>query len=236
MMKMKLLLTAMAIVALATVSASAGIIGELGILDSSTGLNPGDQYRIAFLSTGTITGESADIATYNAFVQGLATTAGLGGTWNIIGSTATVDARDNTGTNPTLDGIGVPVFLMDGTSLYAADNADLWNGGNSIYLDIDENGDQVTSNVDRIIAGTMNDGTAHSWQFLGSIGDGGTQPPKVQTGRADVNPNGWIQNFNVKTTDSKRVYALSDTLTAVPEPATMLLLGLGGLVLRRRRA
>jgi hypothetical protein len=107
----------MAMVAMTAVSANAEVVGELGILDVS-GTNPatsaawavGDQYRLIFITSTTTDATSADIATYNAFVQGVAAAAGLGdATWNMVGSTVTVDARDNTGTNPFTDGVGVPI-------------------------------------------------------------------------------------------------------------------------------
>ncbi|MCF7954381.1 MAG: hypothetical protein K9M75_01130 [Phycisphaerae bacterium] len=85
MMK-KVMLTVLAIVALAAVSANAGVAGQLGILDV-TGTNPatgqawaiGDTYRLIFVTSSGTQATSTDIATYNSFVQGLADAAGLGG-------------------------------------------------------------------------------------------------------------------------------------------------------------
>jgi hypothetical protein len=93
-----------------------------------TSLNPGDEYRLAFVTSAERNGASSAIASYNAFVTSMANTqpalASLGTTWKAIGSTATVDARDNTGTNPVVDGAGVPIFLLNDT-LLANDNFDL---------------------------------------------------------------------------------------------------------------
>ncbi len=71
-----------------------------------TDLSPGDKYRLAFVtSTGRDT-TSANIVDYNNFVTahaaGVPELAALGTTWTAIGSTVAVDARDNTGTNPTV--------------------------------------------------------------------------------------------------------------------------------------
>src|SRR5476649_1320284 len=68
------------------------------------GLNPGDQYRIAFLTSDVRDGTSANIADYDLFVTGEANAAGsvlqpLGTTWQAIASTLTVDAFTHIGGN-----------------------------------------------------------------------------------------------------------------------------------------
>ena len=119
---------------------------QVGVLDpylANGGINPatgqpwaeGDTYRLIFVTSGTTACNSSNIATYNAFVQGLANAAGLGGaTWKVVGSTATVDARDNTHTNPGVDGAGEPIVRMDGTFVIANNYADLWNGINNSHV------------------------------------------------------------------------------------------------------
>lgn len=73
------------------------------------------------MTSETRNGASSAISSYNAFVTGVANTqpalASLGTTWKAIGSTETVDARDNTGTNPDVDGVGVPIFLLTGYTM-----------------------------------------------------------------------------------------------------------------------
>ncbi|NNC55452.1 MAG: hypothetical protein HKO07_07010, partial [Pseudomonadales bacterium] len=88
------------------------------------GLNTGDEYRLAFLTQGWTSGSASttpgtgirdalatDINDYNAWVTSYAEhdpfLDNLGTTWAAIASTETVDARDNTGTNPALAS-GVP--------------------------------------------------------------------------------------------------------------------------------
>jgi len=96
-----------------------------------TSLSPGDSYRLAFVTSTTRDATSSDIGVYNTFVTGVANTVpelvALGTTWKPIGSIATVDARDNTGTNPGVS-TGVPIFLLNDTKI-ADDNAELWVGG-----------------------------------------------------------------------------------------------------------
>jgi hypothetical protein len=70
-----------------------------------TGLNPGDEYRLAFVTSTTRDATSSDITVYNGFVTASANAvtelALLGSTWTAIASTPTADARDNTNTNPS---------------------------------------------------------------------------------------------------------------------------------------
>jgi hypothetical protein len=77
------------------------------------GLDPGDQYRLAFVTSTLRDATSANIADYNAYVTTVANAVpellALATTWTAIGSTASVDARDNTGTNPNVEA-GVPIF------------------------------------------------------------------------------------------------------------------------------
>jgi hypothetical protein len=92
------------------------------------GLSAGDTYRLAFVTSTTRDGLSPDIADYNAFVTAAANSqavlASLGTTWSAVASTNDLtDARDNTDTNPA--STGVAIYLLDGTSKIADNNADL---------------------------------------------------------------------------------------------------------------
>ncbi len=237
MTALTLVAVAMATLAFATTSANAEIIGELGVLDSSTGLSPGDQYRLAFVGSVHHDAVSDDIAVYNTFMQGLASAAGLGGTtWNVIGSTADVDARDNTGTNPSA--AGVPIFLVDGITKVADDNADLWDG-----------------DVDHIIDKTETGGapTSHLWVYSGSYWDGTESTGNPQTNGGPLGSGGEVTQGNggVTTEWIWRMYTsdphapglppfgMSGVLTVGPYRssfalATLCLLGLIGFAWRRK--
>ena len=130
---------------------------KMGFLASETmsWINPaigqqwvaGDQYRLAFFTSATTDATSSDISTYNTWVQGLADASTVydigadeGVTWKAIGSTITVDARDNTLTNPYVDGIGCAIYLLDGSTVVANDYADLWDGEIAHIIDLTEQG------------------------------------------------------------------------------------------------
>jgi hypothetical protein len=81
-------------------------------ITAPTGLNDGDTYRVAFVTSTTRDALSQNIADYNAFVTAVANTQAelfdLGTTWTAITSTSTVGARDNTNTVPG-GSVGIPI-------------------------------------------------------------------------------------------------------------------------------
>ncbi len=204
-------------------------------ITTPTGLLPGAQYRLAFVTAGTRDAASTDIADYDAFVTTEATSvpelSSLNTTWQVIGSTATVDARDHTGTDPIVPGI--PIYLLNDTKL-VDDYADLWDWTIDMPLEFDQNGVDISPVLSPIFAysGTSPDGTA------GGEGDplGGANPT---IGGPWLSNLGWI-SFAPEPNDSsfqRHLYSLSAVLTVpVPEAGicAMLTLSLAVLLLLRR--
>jgi hypothetical protein len=205
-------------------------------ITAPTGLKPGDQYRLAFVTSSTYQGYHTGIGSYNSFVTGVANTipelVALGTTWKAIASTATVDARDNTNTNPG-SGVGVPIFLLNDTML-ANNNADLWDGSIDNALNINQFGN--TSYSGNVWTGTLSTGTK-SFYCLGCNPNASNQALPGYSSAVNFT---WIaRDASLREDYNKgfRVYAISDTLTFVPEPSTALLMmaGLIGLAARGRR-
>ena len=180
-----------------------------------TGLNPGDPYRLVFVTSTGRSAFSSDIADYNAFVTAAANAVpellALGTTWTAIASTPSVDARDNTGTNPG-GGSGDPIYNTN-DQLVATGNPDLWDGAIAVPILYDENGNVRSSNV---WACTLTDGTGAPG--LGSCGG---------VGRSFESNARWINFGSQSASTQNPLYGISGTLIATPEPGTALLLGAG---------
>ncbi len=219
-------LVAMTIFGMATSANAANLPTELGILDvtANSGINPatgvawalGDTYRLVFVTSGTRDTTLTDIADYNAFVQGVADASSLGlggGTWKVIGSTETVDARDNTSTNTAVNGTGEAIFLVDGSTIVVNDYADLWDGGLDNGINLDENG--ISRDMVTVFAGTMPDGTQVDRRYLGTTipSKSGDTVVVVEHGRSGETSGYWIRVYNAGPASSQSFYALSDPLT-----------------------
>ena len=205
-------------------------------VSSPNGLNPGDNYRIAFVTGGSRDAISSDINDYNAFVTTEANlsgslVAGLSASWTAIASTATVDARDNTSTNPTSISysVNVPIYLTDGLTIIANNYFDLWDGSLDAPLNLTQYGGASNSQV---WTGSTFGGLVLSTHALG---DGAPN-----RGVSNVAHVWWSQFEWTGAATQLPLYAISDVLTvaAVPEPSAFCLGGLAFLAVftcRKRR-
>ncbi len=130
-----------------------------------SGLAAGAQFRLLFVTSTQRDGTATDIATYNTYVQTRAKAGhsaiadSCGNRFKVVGSTSTVDARDNTGTT----GTGVPIHWLTGSKL--ADNyADFYDGTWDSYSVKTESGGGLSGNV-AVITGSNTDGTRHNAHF-----------------------------------------------------------------------
>lgn len=224
----------------AIVLAGSTIVAQAAPITLPAGLNPGDSYRLAFVTSVARGAENTDIAAYNTFVNDLANAVpllnALSTNWTAIASTSAVDARDNTNTNPGTE-TGAPIYLLDGVTMLASDNADLWDGTIGNLFNIDENGNNV--GVTQVWTGTTADGSGNLSQELGSA--------SPITGATHFANSIWVTVTSHPNTVQWRMYAISDAITIpggepepeIAEPGQLGLLGLGlvglGFARRRRR-
>jgi hypothetical protein len=225
-------------------------------LQTPSGLAAGDTFRFIFLTQGTITGTSADISTYDTFVNSQAGGAQYQGSsvsWSAIISTPTINARDHVGDY----GTNFPVFRIDGTRIANSMTTDaaghgLWGSGfvspgagilASPSFGID--GAALTGSLSawtgsdydgtKLVTGSNNSAVGSPSVSFG----GNTYSGLSMTGSTTFSTSNWLRdggqnNFN---TNSLRVYGISEQLTVIPEPSSLglLLLGAAGLVARRKR-
>lgn len=195
----------------------ATIAAHAAITITPPGLNPGDNYRLIFVTDGTTTASSSNITTYNNFVAAEAASITalneLGTTWTAIGSTATVDARDNTGTNPI--STGVPIYRLDGV-LIANNNADFWDSSIAATVSISPTMATIGTNV---WTGTDGLGVEYTAQ-PGALGIAST----AVAGWSNRTNTNWVRGPQPTASTILPLYGISGVLTAVPEPSTYAIL------------
>ena len=97
-----------------------------------SGLDPGDEFRLLFLTTPGYSPTSSDIGDYNAHVQAQAAAGhqdirDYSAWFRVVGSTADVDAIDNTETAHTAGDKGAPIYWLGGNRV-ADDYEDFYDG------------------------------------------------------------------------------------------------------------
>ncbi|HEY1378790.1 MAG TPA: hypothetical protein VGF55_18465 [Gemmataceae bacterium] len=204
--------------------------GRADLMLVPAGLHPGDQFRIAFLSSATRDARSADIADYDQFITNLAVVAGIDTyfgtpvTWQALASTPTVDAVDRL---PRVAG-SPPLYRLDG-GLVAPSAGTLWvSGPGSFPITVTESGVDVGGEV-IVWTGTLQDGTAFE-----PLGGGAF----VTFGSArNISDSGWVSQNDAPRTEQHHLYGYSSVLTvppaafAAPTPGglTLVLTGIGSL-------
>jgi len=214
---------------------SVASVASAAIVTQPGGLNPGEQYRLVFVTsqetygryykrgTTDLTGGPIDIAGYNTFATGVAESvtelSDLGTTWKAVVSTeqpppgggTLFSAKANTGTDPNVE-TGVAIYNLAG-ELVASNNADLWDGSISNAIDVDELGngpvDQSTNSSGQYLVwtGTGADGTGNGDTSLVAPSGG-----YIRYGHADLTDDHWIARVG----DRSGWNANNETNSAMP--------------------
>jgi hypothetical protein len=192
------------------------------------GLNPGDHYRVIFISSATGDATSPDISHYNTLVDSVANGVGsdlasLGATWVVVGSTPTVNALTNIGTFTS------PLYNTAGL-LVATNSTALWSGTLSNAVGYDENGNSLLSQS--ADTGTNSSGAGASGYELGSSDPSGV----VFDGQANSTTSSWVSGGLLpRTYKGRHFYGISSEITfgalaGVPEPGTFGLMLMGAIL------
>ncbi len=187
-----------------------------------SGLDSGDSFRLIFASSATRDGSSTDIETYNAWIRERAA-AGHDNiqrhSWSfrVVGSTAAVDARDNT---LTTGDPGVPIYWLGGNKV-ADDHQDFYDGNwddEANPKDESGNARDLETQTNWPMTGSRHDGTE-------AFNTGGTSKAlgedQVAVGRPNSSGSNRgplaTDNATVAKADSRPFYGIS-TVFRVPEP------------------
>ena len=183
-----------------------------------SGLTAGNKFRLLFVTSTGRNASATDIATYNTYVQNRAAAGHTdiqthSAQFTVVGSTSSVDARDNTSTT----GTGEPIYWLNGDKV--ADNyADFYDGSWDSYAKRNESG--ATMGDVTIWTGSNDNGTRSS-DYLGHT--------NVQAGQLGSDPFTWAAGTNTTT---RNFYGLSPVFTvaaatAAPEVSVRLMLAEG---------
>ena len=224
----------------------AGSVAQAMPVIVPAGLNALDNYRLAFTTSTTRDGTSADIADYNAYVDNLGDNA-VASNWTAIASTPTTDARNNTSTQSGTEGVDFRGIFNLAGELLALTYDSLWDINDDLdhRLNYDETGTAIVGSAG-VWTGTKANGSGEIDEELGNLG--GDQPVHgdvalLTSGDVNANPSsitGWLTGNTAQATTNLRLYGISDILTIpvpppkpnpVPEPGSLVLAAIGATLL-----
>jgi hypothetical protein len=210
---------------------------DAGMIAAPSGLNPGDQFRLMFLTDGTTSSASGDHTFYDAVVASEASSAGIGTyNGNPVTWQALISSTDGTRAIDRLPADSIPIYLLDGT-LVDSGGAALWSYDAILHpINLTPTGNVLDV---RVWTGTFNSGFP-----FGPLSEGGGGMTGLSS-RTDFN---WVSSSRFFVDANHNLYGFSSVLTvpesvqSVPEPATVTMLATGGIFLagacrygRRRR-
>ena len=133
------------------------------------GLGSGDQFRLLFVTSGSMHANSSNITSYNNFAARHASNghddiAAFAADFRAFGSTRNFDARDNVNMRYTDSDKGLPIYWLGGGKV-ADDYREFWSGCWDSNVPRNENGSVVSGSSIRVWTGI--DQRPASWEPLG---------------------------------------------------------------------
>ena len=182
------------------------------------GISPGQQFRLIFLTSTNRDASSTDIDVYNGFIQDRAAAGHEAireyrSGFRVVGSTADVDARDNTATT----GTGVRIYWLNGNKV--ADNyGDFYDGSWDDEVALRYESGDLRSDSNSIATGSRHDGTKDT-RFGGSALGATT----VRLGEPNNAHRGPLQSTSHANTGSFKFYGLSQIFQVDVTPVLQIL-------------
>lgn len=197
------------------------------IMTQPSGLTPGTQYQLVFVTSDGFLASSTNVSTYNTDVTteaALNTTlasfdAANGVAWTVIGTVPGVNANANAPSSGL-------VYTLDGTQVASSANS-LYSGSLLAAVDINQYGN--TENTSVWTGSSSNGANTNPFYELG-----GTFPVE---GYSTSTSSTWLNGTNgIEAANDLPLYALSSVITvpsssAVPEPSTLAFLAMAMLLL-----
>ena len=195
---------------------------KASIVVTPSGVMLGQGYQLAFVTDGVIDALSSDITDYDKFVAAEAMAipelAALNTSWRAVVSTANVDARLHTNTGATFPNDWL--YQLDGSLLYTS------FGQGFGYVD--------EFNVGLNVTPTGAIATGLAWTGSGNGGNANAPLGSANPTLGNVGDTSVFRLDNGTTSSGSlqfRLYAVSGTIIAVPEPSTCGMMTIGGLLL-----
>jgi len=185
------------------ITVTAEFIPAPTIVTVPTGLEPGDSYRLIFVTSATTQATESSASYYNDFVHNLAVSvpalAALNTTWTVAGNLNGIGPWENTGTEGDDD---IPIYRLDDV-VFAANYTAL-KAAPTVSVLIRENGTENTGSIWTGMGEVMSVPTFGTSTYIGHGGN---------TGRGHNNTwNTWGSNTR-PATEEHALYAMSGVLT-----------------------
>ena len=189
-----------------------------------SGLGVGDEFRLLFVSSTTRNAASTSISTYNTWIQNQAAAGhtdiqDYSDTFRVVGSTADVDARDNTYSTYTSSDKGVPIYWLSGNKV-VDQYEDFYDGGWDDEANPTTEAGTSTS-ATNIWTGSDDDGTESFTSSGTSFALGKEFVALGILNHASLGPVG-DSAFNGGKNGSRPFYGLSAVFRVVPPPPTVV--------------
>ncbi len=189
-----------------------------------SGLGVGDEFRLLFVSSTTRNAASTSISTYNTWIQNRAAAGhtdiqDYSDTFRVVGSTADVDARDNTHSTYTSSDKGVPIYWLNGNKV-VDEYEDFYDGGWDDEANPTTEAGTSTS-ATSIWTGSDDDGTESFTSSGTSRALGKEFVALGALNHATLGPVG-DSAFNGGKSGSRPFYGLSAVFRVAPPPPTVV--------------